>query len=1021
MWGRKVRGLHHPNGEANDAFLDSLQKPLDQAERDLYQAKLESFLDTAEGPWLEYWGSWLGLHRLNGWGDDHYRQALKDHVLHTRNTITALRKEIASFLKTNIENVYIYEPYRDMFIWNADRWNTYKFYPSTYYRYAVIDVQLDAPYNKVVNEIINLFRPAGVMWVITSLVNSINENAPIIDFTADTDDFHFITEYIEYAGVLKRESYHITPNISKNWDIQDPFIYNDSLLNGGKEYYALSRVINGVSFLGKPTNGSKVEPKKDWDYVTAYKSVDSLSAMEANRLSNSDGYGIDYKFNEIYKSYNLLEKSKAFGFPREDYEMSGVTVFNNDGTTSIKYSLNNKQINEASLLQGSYKIPYLDTEYLAWQHIDTLVNLSPGTYVMKFQSRALDGSTTKHVRVRVYCPDDDTVAPGCDFGGNAFDLTDKVQYFTFTIPNDGKYYRLFLYNGTCDDNTGDANKTVEFYNVRLMLMTGRYNNFGPYVQPDYINKKLQKGKTYVFSADIRGKNTQLVNFQRENIATAESSVQLPVNLTDNWKRVYIKLDLTDPNIGGAFVIYAQWTGQGDDFSFEVRNVKLAEASTDLQADTSWSPTKEEANRATLMGIVDFYNYFLTDTASGNSKVDEVLKHVDDAPIKNLTIRMKQDTINPTLVKAYLYDFNVDTWVQQNDFKLINQYQSCHLPLVSLAPYLNDNGLFFVKLEPTDPTITLTVDYYGFSYGSNKYGVVDCYMPAQDGYGAWIKNIDVPISQLKIARVDQSHVGEGRLKDLVGISTIITKDDLRLSGSHSLGTITPSMENDLFFIDFDYKFDDPANLSNITLDILDVKNTRHNLVVLSDYTKYGSTGHISKQLPRIYGPSELTLSTTAPGEATKVTITQKTQQIGNYGKNLLSGSDTLACISSYNGTTLDKNNTTDDLEVPIDNLKRQVAILTGRPGSAKISLANSYNEPVTLSLSLILDGSLTSVDSGNEIHNINYTSNEIDNRYFKRYEIPFNKTSNEIKINFNGTLTLMEPKLEYGGISTPYTK
>ena len=158
FWGFNVQGITKDDGSANDAFISSLQSELDKTELDLYSSKLETYLDTANGRWLDYWGRWLGLHRDNR-SDDDYRTALINHVLHERNTIPALTKALSDFLKINQDHIYIYEPWRDMFVWNASHYNTHKFFTDPYYRYAVIDIQIEGPYSDIVNEIINLFRP----------------------------------------------------------------------------------------------------------------------------------------------------------------------------------------------------------------------------------------------------------------------------------------------------------------------------------------------------------------------------------------------------------------------------------------------------------------------------------------------------------------------------------------------------------------------------------------------------------------------------------------------------------------------------------------------------------------------------------------------------------------------------------------------------------------------------------------------------------------------------------------------
>lgn len=342
LQGYKIRGLREPSGKENDAFIDALQKGLDDAEDGMYQAKLDSFLDTSRGRWLDYWGSWLGLHRLSR-DDDTYREALKEHVLHKRDTIDALREAIAKYLKTNIGNIFIYEPFRDMFIWNGSRWNTYKFWPSTYYRYAVIDVQIDNPFNSVVNEIINLFRPAGVYWVITSLVNVLNKKAPIIDFSAFAGN-RFITDDIDYIGFIKRNSHYINPNFSTKTEVDNPFIYNDSMLNGGKVYYRLNRAINGVAWFGQ---GNKdLIPNSNDNYLNGVEYIKTLSTFQNNQLSRIDNNGVVFNLAPQYNNQrrNLLSFASnwSLGNPVLNNSESGIkTTFylDDEGHQVLRYDL----------------------------------------------------------------------------------------------------------------------------------------------------------------------------------------------------------------------------------------------------------------------------------------------------------------------------------------------------------------------------------------------------------------------------------------------------------------------------------------------------------------------------------------------------------------------------------------------------------------------------------------------------------------------------------------------------------
>lgn len=248
FWGFNVQGITKDDGSANDAFISSLQSELDKTELDLYSSKLETYLDTANGRWLDYWGRWLGLHRDNR-SDDDYRTALINHVLHERNTIPALTKALSDFLKINQDHIYIYEPWRDMFVWNASHYNTHKFFTDPYYRYAVIDIQIEGPYSDIVNEIINLFRPAGVYWVVTSLVNVVNNTAPILDLSVPTTQIIESSD-TDYANFTQTNSAYLNSKLDLATYVGDSFNYNKDNLNSGKQYATSNSSYNPVVYIG---------------------------------------------------------------------------------------------------------------------------------------------------------------------------------------------------------------------------------------------------------------------------------------------------------------------------------------------------------------------------------------------------------------------------------------------------------------------------------------------------------------------------------------------------------------------------------------------------------------------------------------------------------------------------------------------------------------------------------------------------------------------------------------------------
>ena len=312
----------------HDTIVDTLQAPLDKAKEDELNAKIDMYLDTSRNQYLDRFGSWFGLYRKKDWTDDYYRDRIKKHVLHERNTINGIRMALANFLETEIGNIHIYEPYKDMFIWNKSYWNTQAFYTSPYYRYAVIDIKIDAPIKPEIVDIINLFRPAGVLWVLTNDING-GLDAPIIELLSPKSVLVSETD-TNYIGFNTRKALEINPGLdSANSPITNPFIYNDSdsLWNAGKVYYDIVHQNQNFTYLGQMF----------WNFTP----------LDTDNFDDSRSYAEQYVTNQ-YTS-NIKGEGQTFSLSPEQNNLvtSGASGL-------IKGSLNcNLQDNS---IKGNYQV-----------------------------------------------------------------------------------------------------------------------------------------------------------------------------------------------------------------------------------------------------------------------------------------------------------------------------------------------------------------------------------------------------------------------------------------------------------------------------------------------------------------------------------------------------------------------------------------------------------------------------------------------------------------------------------------
>jgi len=308
------RSLNEYDDSVNSAVIGALNQSLSKSEEDMVQSKVESYLSTADSKWLDYWGYWFGERRKSGWSDDYYRSRIVNHVEHARGTVDALRDAIADFINTNKDNIYIYEPYRDMFIWNSSKYNTKKYFSSTYYRYAVIDIQISASYPKEIVSIINLFRPAGVLWVLTETVNSRNSDAPIIDIKNPKDVFVPKIENDFIFGLRTRTRLVINPSKDDYETVTNPFTYNkkDSLFNDRNSLFmGATQISKRYSFIGQSL--FDYTPKDNDTLEDSSYNVEQLNSSDIASVATKNGRGKMFDFNPAKN--NLVSNASQYLTP----------------------------------------------------------------------------------------------------------------------------------------------------------------------------------------------------------------------------------------------------------------------------------------------------------------------------------------------------------------------------------------------------------------------------------------------------------------------------------------------------------------------------------------------------------------------------------------------------------------------------------------------------------------------------------------------------------------------------------
>lgn len=302
------RGMTKDPNSVYNALINALNSPLNNAESDILRSKTNIMLAQAPEDWLDTFGSWLGLKRKDKEPDSVYRKRLMEWVLTDKNDVSSIRNAIANFLNISSDCVYVYEPYTDMLYYNklGSDYNSLKYFASSYYNYCVIDVQIDNTFPiREIQDIINLFRPAGVIYVLTMNINSFNHNAPIIDMSEDGSTPMFYDETY-YAGFNQRVQALITPGLSDDITVTNPFFWSTSLseLNEGREYQNEDSQFNDYMVLGEYYND--YDPRDTDTFTDGRVYAKNYSLQDRNLMAKRDNDCLKFNIGKFDSDYQPL-------------------------------------------------------------------------------------------------------------------------------------------------------------------------------------------------------------------------------------------------------------------------------------------------------------------------------------------------------------------------------------------------------------------------------------------------------------------------------------------------------------------------------------------------------------------------------------------------------------------------------------------------------------------------------------------------------------------------------------------
>lgn len=652
------RGLEKEPDSVHNAIIETLQQPIDDAKKDLMATKVDSYLDLARGTYLDRFGSWLGLYRKKDWSDDYYRDRIKKHVLHERDTVNAIREALANFLETEVQNIQIYEPYRDMMIWNKSEYNTLAFFPSAYYRYAVIDIKVDATVKPGIEDIINLFRPAGVIWVLTVDINGSSPEAPILDISTPKSFTSMLETDLDYVGFQSRNALEITPGIdSARAPVDNPFIYNDSIFNHGKVYYDSIHPNDNYAFLG--------QMYKDYTPLDTDRFADSRAYAQqyakATELSNINGRGKTWDLlpekNNLIDYDNLLSKPNQYITKNDtslffDYNVDVDRLSNSTLELSLEVNYDN-----VSKLEGSKRIllelSYQDSE-------------GKNHYLDVIKRPKLKGS-----------------------------FHDRISE-TFTCEKIAEVYHVGVYI------QGVEASNLKVGNPRLETDTSSNELVGTTAK--YLGVSLQQGVTYQIGIKGNSDKTYANDTLALTYGGQTTNIRAGLSTVNHYYTAKFtpKKDLTEVTLS------LKGAGNKDKFTYDFLSIKPQEGTTPMYYSLNWSQPQDYYGITSAVDVQHYINVFDTENFTTEMKnYDDVYEYFD--------INLNINALSENRFTIWVYNFELNLWVNYDSYNIGRGFQYIKTKIGALSPYLNQNGLLFYKLQ-FDYVRQVTINYFGLNLG-----------------------------------------------------------------------------------------------------------------------------------------------------------------------------------------------------------------------------------------------------------------------------------------------------------------
>lgn len=276
----------------HNAILGAIKQSIETTRDELASMSYEVYFTKATGKFLDLYGKYIGLDRLELEDDDTYRSRLLNYVKTQRGTISAIVEGIQSELGKDV-NVSVYETWRNIFILNKSNLNGLDYIMGKKYRYGVIEITLDAYVdNDMLQGIVNKYKSHGVL---VYYKYSLGGTSNVWDLMVDNTE-----NYLLDGDAVLGDKQQVYLKNMKTYLADSPITVSDLAL-----FKTNTSDLNGSDVLsGNPSNAYLYDKTKSPYFHLIGYVPDNISVE-----SYPDVYDYVYKNNRITPKGNLIIKS----------------------------------------------------------------------------------------------------------------------------------------------------------------------------------------------------------------------------------------------------------------------------------------------------------------------------------------------------------------------------------------------------------------------------------------------------------------------------------------------------------------------------------------------------------------------------------------------------------------------------------------------------------------------------------------------------------------------------------------